>query len=241
MKPIASITIAAHTKPILFFSRTLESIYRQKPSIQFEVCVVLDGSPKDYWHLCENYSRWYSNFKWQYIPNSTYRNPGPARNQAVQMSSGDILILQSDEVVHRDVDTIEKMVSRFNCESVLHADVFNWDPNANRIMENYSRNPQEGNRGLFFLGAISRKLFYEIGGFDEEFTLPGFEDTFFRECLRGRGIKEVYHSDIVGLHQHHERGDDREWYKQMKIIYDRKVKEATWTSRSGPWKMENHP
>lgn len=234
-----SIVIAAHRKPIAVFARVLQSIYAQSPPFDWEVKIALDGSPGEYFDLCRKYQKEHSNFDWQYLPNAQYRNPGFARNAASREATGEILIQQSDEVLHVGSDVIEKLALRFNPETeVHHADVFNYDVESGRRMENYSRNNHEGNRGLFFLGAISRKLFYDIGGNDEEFTMPGYEDAYLRDCIRGRGIREVYSSDIIGYHQHHHREPHHDWYAQMKVIYDRKRVEATWTASSGPWRSE---
>jgi hypothetical protein len=48
--------------------------------------------------------------------------------------------------------------------------------------------------------SIPRKLFEEVGGFDERFPYPAFEDTDLGYRLAGRGLHLVYGPEVLAWH-----------------------------------------
>jgi len=77
---------------------------------------------------------------------------------------------------------------------------------------------------------------------DEEFDEPGYEDAWLRECLmHGAHCTNVFLSEPIGHHQHHERppaiygrkgaGSDR-----MRLLWHQKMKDAV--EGRIPWKAK---
>ena len=232
-----SICIATYNKPESL-AATLKSIYQQSPPFDFEVVVVDYGSPDDKTRLvCSQYPVRYH--KLYRMP--TYRNPAKARNAAYRMAGGEILICQSDDVVHGE-DAIEQLVAEMQPGRFVVANVLNVDP---VTMEprgcGHPRNPKLvelsgpiGRRPLLFLGAVYRKDVYEIGGNDERFQAPGKEDIYFVGCLmKGLGLKP-YFSTVRGYHLHHPR-PPLEAVKPSDVLYARLSSGGAWRAQGAPW------
>ena len=67
--------------------------------------------------------------------------------------------------------------------------------------------------------------FWDIGGNDEDFVSPGFEDKYLGKLIE-RKYKVEYRTDVVGLHQDHPRPDDlRKKVEPSRLLYERKMKE----------------
>lgn len=222
-----SICIAAYNKPTAL-NHTLRSIFEQEPPFDWEVIVVQDGWLADTQNVISIYQSACPNMKSYNLHNPMgYRNPCFARNMAAKIASGDILIHQSDDVIHGQKDTIERLTLNFDPEKEMHfALVRNKDFSSGREIEDYvsSKNP----RRLFFLGAVSREAFYSIGGNSEDFTEPGYEDDWLGMCLeRGKPhLHPVFSESILGFHQHHERPPLQEHYRKMQIIWEQKKRAA---------------
>jgi predicted O-methyltransferase YrrM len=95
---------------------------------------------------------------------------------------------------------------------------------------------------LFFLGSVFRKDFYKVGGNEEQFTEPGFEDNFLGECLtKGLGLTPIFLEETVGFHQDHPRPANlNEMYGRMSDIWHAKLEGIAggygkWCSSGGPW------
>ena len=129
----ASICLSTYNKPT-YLNRVLASIDCQSPPFDFEVVVVDDGSSD---LSTESVCLAYSNLNLRYYRinrESTYRNPSVARNVAYRMVDGEVLILQSDDVVHigpaisKLVELLENPIEKsdFN-RSFIIATVYNVD------------------------------------------------------------------------------------------------------------------
>ena len=67
--------------------------------------------------------------------------------------------------------------------------------------------------------------FWAVGGNDEDFTAPGYEDTYLGELVK-RNYKIEWRDDVVGLHQDHPRPKNlAKVVMPSKEIYERKLKE----------------
>lgn len=223
----ASICIATHNKPVLL-KRTLDSIFSQLPGFEFEVIVVMDGSEEETQKVVAKYVG-HNPIKSRWIPNGAYRNPCFARNIASKMASGDVLIHQSDDVLHIQTNTIYKLVHSVTEENMVIATVWNYDVESCQKLEQYT-GPQNP-RGLFFLGGVTRKNFYAIGGNCEEFDLPGYDDDWLWMSLtKGLGLELVFSTEIFAYHQHHPRPPVDHGSSPMKELFLRKKQLA---ERSG--------
>lgn len=238
----ASICLATYDKPKAL-ARVLESIAKQEPPFECEIIVVDDGSPTDATaELCLRYSQVIYVRRWK---QPGYTNPARPRNMAYRRALGEVIICQSDDVVHARPDTIERLVAelmpgRFVVGRVLNTD-WNYSPTpclhprAPRLIEFTGPRNQ---RPLLFLGAVWREDLYAVGGCEERFTAPGRDDVYFADCLiRGRGVKPHYSQTALGWHLHHGRplvADCR----PSEELYRKLTAERRWCASSGPWPLE---
>jgi len=192
--PVASILIATYNKaPAL--ARTLASIRRQI-DLPVEVIVVDDGSTDATADVAFAWGVTYSP-----LAPSGYRNPAPVRNLAVQLSTAPILILQSDEVEHVGA-VIAPLVRIVERGHPVLATVTNVNADGD-VLDVYC-SPRK-RRPLFFLGAILREDFLAVGGFDESFVDPGYEDQWFGDCLAHTGRPCHFTDAVQGRHWDHPR------------------------------------
>lgn len=230
-----SICMSTFNKPHLL-SKTLESIYRQTPPFEFETIVVDDGSADAQANdICAQYPVKYRRIERQ----PHFRNPCIARNVAYRMACGDVIIAQSDEVLHITANTIEKLVETLSPGTFVLANVFCLD------LKGKVRGEYTGPRRLaplFFLGALYRSDLYAIGGNDEDFIVsPTREDVWFGNCLtNGLKLKPLYTTQIVGHHQWHTRSTHPSLDDPAREVYKYKHKAAIsgkgkWEAASGPW------
>jgi hypothetical protein len=92
-------------------------------------------------------------------------------------------------------------------------------------------------RPFFFLGCVAREDVCAIGGNDEDFIYPGYDDDWFAQCLMfGRKLEPRYRGDILGWHIDHPRP---EWvnhiYNESQALLNRKQAAGVFQARSGPW------
>ncbi len=159
------------------------------------------------------------------------RNSAVARNVGYRMASGDVVIAQSDEVVHVELNTVQQLVDDLTEGSFLIGTVYDFG-DGKRVGRFTGVNNQ---RPLFFLGSLFRRDLYKVGGNDEDFKRPGYEDAWFGECLtRGLGLKPVYHPGVIGHHLHHNQQQLNEC-KESEWIYKAKEAGGVFQSGGGQW------
>lgn len=230
---------------------TLDSIYRQQPRFPFEVIVVDDGSAtSDAWLVCSQYPA----LRYVRIDREpTYRNPSRARNVAYKAARGEIIVAQSDDVVHHSHDCLQRLADELKPGTFVIASVTNVDglsrpyrdPNGRGYGDRLKVYTGPANRRpLFFLGSLYRHDLYCAGGNDEEFADPSGEDQWFALCLtRGLGLRPIYSSSIVGHHQHHNHTQDYTAVARSQAVLKLKIDQAQrgaipWRSSAGQWSMD---
>jgi len=236
MTPDVSICMATFNRPRLL-KRTLESIHRQHTKHNPEVIVVDDGSLQsdENRSICTNYDTVYHHINREPIP----RNPSHARNVAYRMAKGPITILQSDDVVHINRDTIDSLIDALAPGYCVfaHVDCLGPDGKIRGVFTGKERQAP-----LFFLGALFREDLYAIGGNDEDFMAGhACEDQWLADCLtKGRGLTPVYLDYPIGHHQWHpvsvnRRGEiiNRKLIKTKREQAERG--EIPWCASGGPW------
>ncbi len=238
----SSICIATYNKPD-YLAKTLESIVSQNPPFDFEVIVVDDGSTQLTWESCQPYLNFITYIRIDRQP--VYRNPAIARNIAYRKAQGEVIICQSDDVIHYSENCIKRLVNDLYPKQFLIATVINIDDNGKIYSDPKGKgygdslrvytSPQR-KRPLFFLGSLWRKDLYAVGGNDEEFIDPSREDEWFALCLtRSLGLQPVYTSEIVGHHQHHQHCTDYQAIQRSRDLFRQKVTTRKWCASSGPW------
>ena len=235
----ASICIATYDSHERYklLEKTLQSIFSQDVPFNFEVIVVDDGSPDYHIHkVCSSYPVHYHRIN----EKVGFGNPCIARNKAYRLASGDIIIAQSDEVVHVTSNTIERLVTDLVPGHFLLANVFmqKEDGSLGGEYTGIRHRPLP----YFFLGSVRREDLYAIGGNDEEFIAgPSAEDAWFSECLiHGRSLIPTYSQEIVGHHLYHKSRSNPEVEKPSKSLIQKKRTEAIagripWCASNGPW------
>lgn len=238
MLPVASICMSAHNKPQLL-PATLDSIYKQAPPFDFETIVIDDGSKDNQVRdICRKYPVRYHRINRPPV----FRNPCAARNAAYRMARGEVIIAQSDEVIHATFDAIERLVTELRPGTFVLANVFHLAKNG--TICGLITGPGS-TRPLFFLGSLYRADLYAVGGNDEEFLVaPACEDSWFGQCLiYGRRLRPVYSTTIVGYHQWHTYTSSPSKEKPSMALLRKKHLAATrgeipWYSTGGPWPFE---
>jgi len=246
-----SICMSTYDRPILL-RRTLESIFSQSVPFRYEVIVVDDGSPgAKTMAVCTQFPVRYSRIE----RDPGFRNPAKARNAAYRMAAGEVVICQSDDVMHGP-DAIRRLTEELRIREFLIATVWNVDEKMRPIgLRGYGERCYQikkltgdaNPRPLFFLGSLWRKDLYAVGGNDEEFTEAGREDVWFADCLmHGIGLTPRY-VDVLGYHQDHDRPSDlKKMTRDSSSVYDRKRRSAKlgqspWTAAGGPWTEYSTP
>ena len=243
-----SICLSTYNKPY-HLSRTLESILKQNPPFEFEIIVVDDGSYQTTWEALQPYLCDITYVRIDRPPG--YRGPAIARNLAYRRAEGEVIICQSDDVIHYSENCIERLVNNLHEKHFLIATVYNVDTNSNSYSDPNGKGygdqlqvytSSQRKRPLFFLGSLWRKDLYAVGGNDEDFADPSREDVWFGLCLtRGLNLQPVYSSKIVGHHQHHQHCTDYEALKRSRLLFDQKVSKATasgiWQATDGSWRI----
>ena len=237
---LCSVVLASRNKAS-YLDLTLSSIFAQNVPFPFEVIVVDDGSTDKTVEVCQKYPVIY-----YHLDNPRYRNPSVARNVGYRAARGKVIIAQSDDIVHITPNTIEYLVSSLKEGQFLLASVDNYEykeGKPSKFIMNYCSSKTK--RPYFFLGALKRSDLYAIGGSDEEFVEPCFDDNWFADCLiHGRKLKPAYTDKAKGHHQSHPHGKETHLKEYLsKELYERKKTAAAqagvYISSGGPWLLDD--
>jgi glycosyltransferase involved in cell wall biosynthesis len=240
---VISICIATYCKP-RELELVLNSVFTQKVEREFEVIVVDDGSPEeDTSRVLRGFGGMVRSYRVA-RSNPVYRNPSVARNIAYRMAKGNVIVCQSDDVVHVG-NVIDGLVEHLEPGTFTLANVWNTDERGRRV--NCHGDWQElvgptgrARRPIFFLGALHRDDLYRVGGNEERFTAPGREDVYFGKCLiNGLKLKPKWLVSVVGHHIHHERPNNLSvMTRPSRQLYKRLAREGRWLSSGAPWPLD---
>lgn len=234
-----SVCMATYNRPRML-SKTLESVFRVPFSLLTEVIVVDDGS--DDAEAVSSVCRRFPLRLIRIVRGPGSRNPALARNLTYTMARGEVLVMQSDDVVWHTPDASSKLASSLAPGTIAFARVYCLGPNGVVCGEYCGR---ERRVPFFFLGAAWKRDVYAVGGNDEEFMRGhACEDQWFADCLtNGQGMRPVYLDDPIGHHQWHPvsgntRGEivNRRLLRQKQA--DASAGKIPWASSSGPWSCD---
>ncbi|MCE9595285.1 MAG: glycosyltransferase [Planctomycetes bacterium] len=136
--------------------------------------------------------------------------PGVARNEGAKHASGELLIfIDSDVVVH--ADTLAKFRDLFAAEPALDAafgsyddapDAKGWITEYRNLLHHYVHHTGPSDATTFWAGcgAIRRRVFEEVGGYDPYFDRPSIEDIELGMRLKARGKTIRLRPDIQCKH-----------------------------------------
>ncbi len=224
-----SIVMATRNKAGLL-SRTLGSIQRQDVPFEYEVLVADDGSTDNTRQVCEQ-----AGVKYIRLENDKYRNPSAARNAGYREACGKIIIAQSDEVLHESPNAIETLCTELQVGEFLIATVYDYCVTTKRRVTLYTGRHKP--LPYFFLGSLWRRDLYAIGGNDEDFVIPGYDDNWFAACLiKGRGLSPRFLDDVIGYHQQHTRPANLiRVVAPSRRLYNKKVATGVFEAAGGSW------
>ncbi len=224
-----------------YLRETLASIRAQRPPFDCELIVVDDGSTDETRSVCRRQRAAYYR-----LENDHYRNPAVARNVGYRRARGKVIIAQSDDVVHYSADAIERLVCELAASGeFLIATVYSRNPDIEAHKEARQYTGPANPRPLFFLGSLHRRDLYAVGGNDEQFAAPGYEDNWLADCLMiGLGLRPRYLPQVVAYHQPHRRPYDLgKVIEPSRRLYNRKRAaaqrgEIAYCASGGPWPLE---
>jgi glycosyltransferase involved in cell wall biosynthesis len=144
-----------------------------------------------------------------------WKNPGRALNVGLRLAQGEVTIICHNGIVPEG-DAIDRLYDAV----IVSPDT----ATLARIEEN--RQEVSGSKlPYFLLGAMGRRHFQEVRGYDEDFTEYGYEDDDLAVRLIAKGIKFVHRSDILGTHLPHGRHDLMGEMQRMQALHQRKMEQ----------------
>jgi glycosyltransferase involved in cell wall biosynthesis len=236
-----SILITAFQRPHLL-KWNLFSLARQEIPFPCEVLVLNDGVPDETQGLCKKYQK-RLNIKYVFTGQRNlqgeikYRVPGFALNIGAKLACGDILIISCAEMFHLN-DTITYLSKPLILNPKLLATSIGMDDQDASFLEflesnggdfdyeAYLHNYPRLNTRLPFLMAISRREFFAIGGYDEDFTGFAYDDDDLISRLQKNGCCLCL-TQAQTIHLYHPRHDDNhicspEMQLNEKLYHERK-------------------
>lgn len=216
-----SILITSFLRPHLL-KWNLFSLGRQNIPYPFETIVLNDGLKDDTEQICREFERTL-NLKCVFTGQRNkeddlkYRVPGFALNIGAQISSGEVLIISCAEMFHIN-NTIELLTNPVLMDRKLLATSIGMDDQDGSFLDYINRhmgkvdthayycNYPRLNTRLPFLMAVSRREFFAIGGYDEDFTGFAFDDNDLVDRLLLNGGRLCL-TQAQTIHLYHYRHD----------------------------------
>jgi glycosyltransferase involved in cell wall biosynthesis len=185
---------------------TLESIKRQNYPV--ELVVVEDGDDGLTEALAAEYgAKYFRRERTEAYP--IFQNIASLWNLCMKHSTGDILILQTAEVLHESENVIAELVACVESKPKILATPLIKDLAPDGSFAGWYNHPREGSRPGWVSGAgphaFRKSEMLEIGGYTELMYGYGHEDDLLMFMLRKNGWSIEYVESAVCAHQWHER------------------------------------
>jgi GT2 family glycosyltransferase len=239
MSNLVSILITAFQRPALL-NWGLYSLTKQSIPFEFETIVINDGIPDYSERICQRYQN-LLNIKYLFTGKRNlggqmqWRVPGFAFNIGARRATGDILILGCAEIFHLNA-TVVKLAGPLADNPKLLAIPEGKDDQDGSFLElitNQGGHYDPGRFGAYpelctllpFFMAVSRREFFAIGGYDEDFTGIAYDDCDLINRLQKNGC-QYYQTDGRIIHLFHPRiaNDSFEnpgWIYNKSLYYQR--------------------
>lgn len=197
-EPDVSVIIPARNRP-LELRRVLESLARQDFALaRFEVLVCDDGSTTDLRSFTEDLSG--DGFTVRYLRQPA-KGPAAARNLGIRNSLGRIIAMTDSDTLPdrawlgRLVGALEADPEAGGVEGKVFADnAGQYDP--------LGEGPTNLTGGVFLTCncAYRRVVLDQVGGFDESFLYPAYEDTDLAARVSETGMRILWQPEAVVMH-----------------------------------------
>lgn len=217
--PFVSIAIGTHNKAASLDAAitSIRDLNRLCP-FEYEIVVVDDKSDDDTFEVCRRHHVIYAR-----LPDNPFRSPSRPRNLSFRLARGQVIVHQSDEVVHKTENSLEKLVNLVGEANYVIATVHNFSQEQNKVIELYTGlakpNP------FFFLGAINRSHIEVVGGYNEDYITPAYDDDVMARDLARIGIHPIFTPDVVGHHLDHPKGAmssaEDSWHQYSRSIFEK--------------------
>jgi GT2 family glycosyltransferase len=203
-----SVIICTYNRKVML-KKCLDAIFLQDfPDYAYEVVVVIDGSTDGTELILQELSP-PCQFKFIRQENTGLAT---ARNNGSKEAEGEILLFLDDDIIaipelitehikyHQAghplvVGNIPVYPVKYSDYMIEGTKAWAQDQFQKMEQENYEITFQD----IYFANAsIKRELFYELGGFDEQFRYYGVEDRDFAYRLLKAGIKPMYNPRAIG-------------------------------------------
>lgn len=212
---------------------TLPSILNQVPNLPFdiEIIVVNDGLPDDTEVICNANGAKYIFTGQRNLKHIHWRIPGFALNIGVKAAQGEILVLSCAEMYHIGSVLVE-LVKAVNSNPLQNLAVPEGKDDSglylrtlritNKHSEQLYPTMTKLNTKLPFLMAMSKSLYMQLGGYDEDFIGQAFDDNDFIDRLLAYGCKHI-HTKARCVHLYHTRsgpGRSRKLHEYNRRLYE---------------------
>lgn len=135
-------------------------------------------------------------------PEDKYVNSAIPLNISIKRATGDILIIQCPECRYEEWEGIEKLITPVLENPLVTTTARVQSLNPQGEFDAWILNREHNWRFLNFCQAVRRDVVMRIGGFDEQFKGPGFDDDDFELRLFAQGVTPMYVDTLVS-HQYH--------------------------------------
>ena len=207
-----SVIIPSYNTPREYMEVLYQSLLNQTFDGEYEVIIVDDCSTvKDYSMVTDS--------RFHIIANKKNSGPAYSRNHGAEAASGEILFF-TDSDCEVDKDTLKNIAELSGSYECMMGNTITKTKTWVGKCVAYLGFPGGGNIGFHNVWkvtdgytdsisscnlAIRRALFFELGGFDTTFPVPGGEDTWFAKNMVQLGHRIKYQENQVVYHV--ERGD----------------------------------
>ena len=151
-------------------------------------------------------------------------NPCVAFNIGANEAKGDYFIISNPECLHT-VDILKGLDNEFENNSDVYVVCGCMSLGKDDSFHMWYQHSKHRNKGYHFCSALSKKTYFDVGGFDERFKNGiSYDDDAFRDTLIKNGIEFVYRDDLLTHHQFHEKvrlGNPRKLLQVNKQIYNK--------------------